>query len=160
MHDGFKDLLNVEAGLGAYGHRVIGWEPDGLLDHGLGALDIGTGEIDLVDDGDNFEAVRDGEIGVGEGLGFHALRGIHDEQGALAGGERARDFIAEINVAGGIDQVELVVVTVRRAIHHAHGMGLDGDAALAFEVHRIEHLLLHLARCQRACEFQQAIGER
>ena len=39
-------------------------------------------------------------------------------------------------------------------------MRLDGDPALALEVHRVEHLGLHLARLQRAGELEEAIGER
>ena len=71
--DGFEDALDVEAGLGGDGDGVVGGEAYGFFDHGLGALDVGGGEIDLVDDGDDFEAVGDGEVGVGEGLGLDAL---------------------------------------------------------------------------------------
>ena len=46
-----------------------------------------------------------------------------------------------------------------RRVHHAHGVGLDGDAALALEVHRVQHLRLHLARGQRAGQLQQPVGE-
>ncbi len=41
-------------------------------------------QVDLVDDGNDFEAVIDGEIGIGECLGFDALRGVDDEQRAFA----------------------------------------------------------------------------
>jgi hypothetical protein len=37
-------------------------------------------------------------------------------------------------------------------------MGLNGDAALALEVHCIEHLGLHLARGHRAGQLEQAVG--
>ena len=39
-------------------------------------------------------------------------------------------------------------------------MGLDGDAPLALEVHRVEDLRLHLARLQRAGDLEKAVGER
>ena len=39
-------------------------------------------------------------------------------------------------------------------------MRLDGDAALALEVHRVEHLRFHLARLQRAGQLEEAVGER
>src|ERR1700683_4336130 len=42
----------------------------------------------------------------------------------------------------------------------ADALGLDGDAALALEVHGIEHLLVHLALCERTGHFQQAVGQR
>ena len=104
------------------------------------------GQVDFVDDGNDFKAVVDGEVGVGEGLRLDALRCVDHQQRALAGGQRARDFVAEVDVAGRVDEVELVGFAVVRLVHHAHGVGLDGDAALALEVHGVEHLRLHLAR--------------
>ena len=39
-------------------------------------------------------------------------------------------------------------------------MRLDGDAALALEVHGVEDLRLHLARLQRAGHLEEAVGQR
>src|SRR5947209_16197010 len=39
-------------------------------------------------------------------------------------------------------------------------MSLDRDAALALQVHCVEHLRFHLARLQRAGELEKAVGER
>ena len=39
-------------------------------------------------------------------------------------------------------------------------MRLDGDAALALEIHRVEDLRFHLARLQRAGHLEKAIGQR
>ena len=47
-----------------------------------------------------------------------------------------------------VDEVQLVELAVRAAIVEPHGLGLDGDAALALEIHGIEHLLLHLPRAE------------
>ena len=41
-----------------------------------------------------------------------------------------------------------------------HVLGLDGDAPLALEVHRVEVLLLHVARLDRARDLEDAIGQR
>ena len=134
--------------------------PTADFDHLFGARDVGGRQIDLVDDRNDFEAVIDGEIRVGEGLGFNALGGIDDEQGAFARSQRARDFVGKIDVARGVDEVELVHFAVLGEVIHANGVGLDGDAALAFEVHGVEDLLLHLAGGERAGELEQAVGER
>ena len=159
MDNRFKDIGNALAGLRRDGNRVVGRQPDGLLDHLARALNVGRGQVDLVDDRNDFEAVVDGEIGVGQRLRLHALRCIDDQQRALAGCQRARHFVAEVDVPGGIDQVELIGLAVVRLVHHAHGVGLDGDAALALQVHGIEYLGLHLACGERAGEFQQPVGE-
>ena len=117
-------------------------------------------EIDLVDDGNDFETVIDGEIGIGESLGFDSLRGIDDQERAFAGGQGARDFVGKIYVAGRVNQIELIGLAILRGVGHADGVGFDGDAALAFEVHGIEDLGLHFARSERSGELEQAVGER
>ena len=146
LHDGFENVGDALAGLGADEDGVGGVEADGAFDHFFGARDVGALQIDLVDDRNNFEAVIDGEIGVGERLGLDSLRGIDDEQRAFAGGEGARDLVGKIDVAGSVDQVELVSLAVLRGVHHADGVGFDGDAAFALQVHGVEDLGLHFAR--------------
>ncbi len=160
MNNGLEDVGDALAGFGGDGDGIGGVKAHGLLDHLLGARDVGAGQIDLVDDGDDLEPVIDGEVGVGEGLGLDALGGIHHQQSAFAGSQRAGDFVAEVDVAGGVDEIELIDLAVLRGVHHADGMGLDGDAALALEIHGVEHLSLHLAGSERAGEFEQAVGER
>ena len=100
------------------------------------------------------------KIGVGECLGFHALRGIDDQQSAFAGRKRARNFIRKINVAGRIDQVELIFLTVLGHVLHPHRVGLDGDSALTLQVHRVQHLFLHLAQGERSRQLQEPVRKR
>ena len=118
------------------------------------------GQIDFVDDGNDGEIVPRGEKGVGDGLRFDALAGVDDQQRAFAGGKRARDFVGKIDVAGRVDQVEAVFVAVLRGVMQADALGLDGDAALALEVHGVEHLRGHFALGERAGQFEQAVGQR
>src|SRR5438309_28402 len=42
----------------------------------------------------------------------------------------------------------------------ANALGFDGDAALLFQIHGIEHLRGHFALAERSGQFQQAIGKR
>ena len=108
LDDGFQHVGHALAGLGADQHGVGGIEPDRAFDHLLGALDIGAGQVNLVDDRNDFKAVVDGEIRIGQRLRLDALRGVHHQQRAFAGGQRARNLVGEIHVARGVDQVELV----------------------------------------------------
>ena len=55
------------------------------------------------------------QIGVGERLRLDALRRVHDQQRAFAGRRAARDFVGKVDVAGSVDQVELVGLAVLRA---------------------------------------------
>ncbi len=63
-------------------------------------------------------------------------------------------------MAGGVDQVELVFLAVLRLVEQGCGLRLDGDAALALQVHRIEYLRLHLAIGEAAAVMDDAIRQR
>src|SRR2546422_7450468 len=58
------------------------------------------------------EVVVERQVDVGERLRLHALRGVDHQDGALAGGQAARDLVGEVDVAGRVDQVEDVVLAV------------------------------------------------
>ena len=62
-------------------------------------------------------------------------------------------------MAGRIDEVQLIKIAVVGAVVQAHGVGLDGDAALALQVHGIEDLFHHFALRKRAGDLQQAVGQ-
>ena len=83
-------------------------------------------------------------IGVGDGLGLHALEGVDQQDDALAGGQAARHLVVEIDVAGRVDQVQLVVLALVVVVD-GDGVHLDGDAAFAFEVHVVEDLVAEVA---------------
>jgi hypothetical protein len=63
-------------------------------------------------------------------------------------------------VARRIDQVQLVGDAVASAILERGGLGLDRDPALALEVHRIEHLRLHLAVRKPTAQLDDPVGKR
>ena len=135
-------------------------KPDHLFDLLANALRLGRRQIDFVDDRNDFEIVVQRQVGVRERLRLHALRRVHHQQRAFAGLQAARDFVGEIDVAGRVDQVQLIQSGRPRRVIQAHGMGLDGDAALALQIHRVEHLLHHFALRERAGHFEQAVGQR
>ncbi len=160
VNDRFQHLVHALAGLGAHRNRVGRVQSHSLLNRFLRAQNVRRRQIDLVDDRNDFEAVVDGQIRICQRLRLHALAGIHHQQRALARGQRARNLIAEVHMARRIDQVQLVGIAVVRLVHHAHGVGLDGDAALALQVHVVQNLRLHLAPGHRAGEFQQTVAQR
>ncbi len=63
-------------------------------------------------------------------------------------------------MAGRVDEIQLVEIAIVGFVIEPHSVRLDGDAALALEVHGVEHLLHHLALRKRAGDFEQAIRKR
>ena len=61
-----------------------------------------------------------------------------------------------------VHQVELIGLAVGRLPFEPHRLGLDGDPALALDVHIVEHLLVaaHLAVGEAAGGLDQPVGER
>lgn len=74
-----------------------------------------------------------------------------------AAGITARHFSAEVNVARRVDQMQQIVVALV-LVYHAAGLGLDGDAALAFDVELVQDLLV-AAGLDGARELEQAVAE-
>ena len=95
------------------------------------------------------------QVVVRQGLGFQALGGIDQQHGALTGGQRTRDLVGEVHVAGRVDQVEFVAL-----VRQAHRLRLDRDAALALQVHLVQVLGAHVTALDRVRDLEQAVGQR
>ena len=74
--------------------------------------------------------------------------------------QRPRDLVGEVDVAGRVDEVELVGLAVAGGVEDAHRLGLDRDPALALELHRVEQLGAHEPRVDRLGQLEDAIGQR
>ena len=159
-HDGLEDVLDADAHFGAGRHGFISGELEDILELAFALVDIGAGEIDFVDDGDDVQVLLQREVQIGHRLGLHALGGIDQEQSALASGERAADLVAEIDVPRRVEEVQLVHLAVAGLVVHTHGVRLDGDAALALQIHRIQELVLLLPHGDGLRELEKAVGER
>ena len=160
LDDRLEDLVDADAFLGAGENRVARVEADDLLDLPPRLVRLRARQIDLVDDRDDLEVVLDREVGVGQRLRLDALRRVDEQQRALARGERPRHLVGEVDVPGRVDQVEDVVLAVVGVVGQPDRVRLDGDAALALEVHAVEDLRLHLARLQRAGHLEKTVGQR
>ncbi len=158
MDHSFQNVVDPDTRLGRTGNRVGGVDDDGAFYFLAGPFDVGVRQVDLVDHRNDLQVLVHRHRGVRDGLGFHALARVHDEQRAFTSGQRPRDFVGEVHVAGRIDEVELVGLAVLSSIKQAHRGHLDRDASLALEVHAVEHLLLSLAT-DRAAPLDQPVGQ-
>lgn len=157
--DGFEQVVDTRTGFGGGEDGFRGVEADNIFDLCADLFRVGGGQVDLVDDRHDFMIVVESLIHIGQRLRLHTLRRIHNEQGALTGGQRAGDLVAEIHMARRVHKVELIFNAVPGLIGEAHGLGLDGDAALALDVRVVEDLLAHLALIQPAAGLDQAVGQ-
>ena len=160
VDDRLENLRNALAFLGAGENRAVGVEADDVVDLPAHFVRLRARQVDLVDDRNDLEVVLDREIRVGQRLRLDTLRRVDEQQRALARRQRPRDLVREVDVAGRVDQIEDVVLAVVGAVGQPNGVRLDGDAALALEVHAVEDLRLHLARLEGARQFEQAVGQR
>ena len=58
-----------------------------------------------------------------------------------------------------IDEIQGIGFPVGRLVIERDRLGLDGDTALALDLHTVKHLLLHLAARETAANLDQAVGE-
>src|SRR5438552_1205780 len=159
-HDRFEQLGDVGALLRGDAEDLVRLRADELVNLLRPAVGLGAGEIDLVEHRDDLEPRVQGEKQVGDRLGLDALRRIDHEDRSLARGQGARDLIGEVHMPGGVDQIQLVQLAVPGVVAHPHGVQLDGDAALALQVHRVQHLLAHKALIERPRKLDQPVRQR
>ena len=100
------------------------------------------------------------EIDVGQRLRLDPLRGVDHQDRAFAGGQRARHLVVKVDVAGRVDEVELVGLAVGGQVRELHRRRLDGDPALALEIHAVHELRLALAVGERVGGVQDPVGQR
>ena len=85
LHDRVEHGFDAGAGLRRDAQDVVRGDADEIGDLGGRAGRIGLRQVDLVDDRDDLEVVLDREVRVRERLRLDPLRGVDDEQRALAG---------------------------------------------------------------------------
>ena len=159
LDDGLQHVGDAEAGLGRDQHGMLGVDADHVLDLLLHPVRLGGGEVDLVENRHDLVVGVDGLVDVGQRLRLDPLGGVDHQQRTLDRAHRAGDLVGEVDVAGGVDQVEDIVQPVGGGVVQAHGLRLDGDAAFPLEVHRVEDLLLHLTVRQPSGDLDQPVGE-
>ena len=136
--------MDASAGFGRGLDGVFRFDPDDIFDLFGDPCAIGGGQVDFVQDRDDFVVGVKGVIDVGQCLRFDPLGGVDDQQRAFNRAHGAGDLVGEIDVAGGVDQVQDVIFAIVGFIIDANGVGFDGDATLAFDVHGVKHLGLHV----------------
>ena len=159
-HNRLEDVTDADARLPAGQDHFLGGNGENILQLARTELEVGAGQVDFVDHRDDLELLRKRQVRVGHGLGFDALRRVHQQKRALAGRQRPGNFIGKVHVARRIHQIELVGFAVLGWIAHGHRVHLDRDATLLLEIHRVQHLVLHLPLRDGMGGLEQPVGQR
>ena len=94
------------------------------------SLEVGAGAVHLVDERQPRHLVTLHLAVDRHRLALHAAHGAEHEDGAVEHPQAAFHFDGEVDVAGGIDEIDVAVVPL-----HARGGTGDRDATLALEIH-------------------------
>ena len=105
-HDGLEQFRHAGPGLGRDPQHRIRVAPDDAAQLGGVLLRLGGGQVDLVEHRDDREIVLQGKVEIREGLRLDPLGGVDEQDGALAGRQRAGHLVGEVDMPGGVDEVQ------------------------------------------------------
>ena len=158
--DGFEHLRYAGAFFRGNGNCLFARDGKNFLHLFQAHRHIGSRKVDFVDDRNDMKIMTHGQLNICNGLCLHSLGCVNDEQGAFTGCERTADFIGEVNMARGVNQIQFVFITVGCFVRHADRMRFDGDSAFLFQIHGIEELIVgQIAFFNGSGRFKQAVGE-
>jgi hypothetical protein len=92
-------------------------------------------------------------------LRFDTLSAVHDKHRSLTGGEGPRNLIVEIDVPRCVDEIQIIVLTVKGFVDKANSAGFYGDSAFALNIHIIKELFLHVPLVNRAGKLKYTVGK-
>ena len=157
VHDRLEHIGASDARLCGDVKRIVHRNRKNILNLPAHLRDVRAGKIDLVQHGHDLKLCVLREIRVGYRLRLHALCGIYDKQRTLAGPHRTGHLIREVHVAGSVEKVEEIRLSVLRRVLHRHRMALDRDASFALKIHGVKGLRLELAGAYGMGKFENAI---
>ena len=160
VDDRLQDVVNAEAFLCAGQHGGLAGNSQDVLELRLGLRHVGVGQINFVDHRDDRQVLLHRQVHVRHRLRFDPLRRVDDQQRPFAGAQAAGDFVRKVHVPRGIDEVQLESFAIPCLVEHGDGVGFDRDAPFAFQVHRIEQLILHVPGGDGAGAMEQPVRKR
>ncbi|VUC22096.1 unnamed protein product [Clonostachys rosea] len=85
---------------------------EGLVKILLGDLELEKSTVDLVDDDNGLDTLTKGLTEHSLGLNAHTFDGVDDDEGTVSDTESSSNLRGEINVTGGVNQVDQEVLTI------------------------------------------------
>ena len=151
--------MNIDAVFGGDFRGILGGDADDVLHLGLDFRGAGRGQVDFVDHRQHFQPCVNGKVGIGKGLGLHALGGVHHQHRTFACSQGTGHFVVKVHMARGVDQVQGIGFPVVSGVVQGNGGCLDGDAPLPLQFHRVQQLLGPNPLVDGVAGFQQPVGQ-
>jgi len=159
VNDGFENFRYALAGFGGALEGIRAVDPDDVLNFFLHFFRMGGGKIDFVENRNDLDVLIESEVDISQGLGFNALSGVNNEQGAFACRERTGNLVVEVDVPWRVQKIEFVLLAVVRLVGNAHGLRLDGNAAFPLDVHAVKVLILGFTGADHLGDVQYAVSQ-
>src|SRR5690606_22081965 len=154
-----QHIFHPNAALGTADHGISRIDADNSLEPQLDSLRLSLGQVDLVQYRHHLQPLFNGRVAVGHRLSLYALGCIHYQQRAFTGRQRTADLVVKVAVTRGVDEVQLVGFAVTRLVVEGNAVGLDGDATLTLQIHRVQYLGCHLPFAQAAADLNETVGQ-
>ncbi len=100
-----------------------------------------------------------GRIKIGQGLGFHALGGIHEKEHSLAGRKSPRHLVGKVHMAGRVDEVQGVGFPVGGRVGERHRVALDRDAPFPLQIQGIQDLIAKFPLIDEPGRLDESVGQ-
>src|SRR5690606_38227561 len=115
--------------------------------------------VHFVEYRNNFQTLFNGGVTVGNRLSLNTLSRVHHQQRAFTGRQRAGYLVGKVHVAGSINKVQLVSLTITGFVAQGDTVGFDSDAALALQIHGVKHLGFHLPITESTAQLNKAVSD-
>ena len=159
-HDILQHLVHIQAGLGGNPRGIRGIQADDILYLGCHLIRMSAGKVCLVQYREYLQVMIQGQVYIGQGLGLHALGGIHHQDRAVAGSEASGNFIIKVHVSGGVNQIQDIFIAILCLVDGPDRLGLDGYAPLPLQIHVVQDLVLHLPAGEKSRHLDDTVRQR
>ena len=157
LDDSIQDVLHALTGFSTCTDNILRITTNQVDDFVFHLVRHGRRHVNLVDNRNYLEVIIDSQIEIRNSLCLYTLCSVNHQQGTLTGSYGTRHFIREVHVSRGINEVQNIFFTLVHILH-LDGVALNRNAALALQIHVVQHLSLrHL---DGLGELQQTVGQR
>ena len=140
-----QHIADIQSRLCGNRRAILRGDSDDILYLAAHTVYIRARQVYFVYDRNYLEIVFKRKISICQSLRFYSLRRVDDEKRTLASLKRTGNLIVEVDMSGGIDEIEFICLAVCRLVIYLDSAGFYCYSAFALYIHIVEELVLHIA---------------